>query len=67
MDKEQRLTDLEVKVAFLERSHEELSEVVRELYSKVALLTSELQRARDAATQPAEPKLTLEDEKPPHY
>lgn len=64
---EERLTDLEVKVAFLERSHEELSEVVRELFGKVAALSAEVKRAREAAAQPSEPTPSLEDEKPPHY
>ena len=64
MDK--RLTDLEVKVAYLEKAHDELSEVVRELYAQVAALAREVRAGRDAAG-PAEPRPTLEDEKPPHY
>ncbi|HEY3446785.1 MAG TPA: SlyX family protein [Myxococcales bacterium] len=63
MDK--RLTDLEVKVAYLEKAHDELSEVVRELYAQLASLTREIRGQERGGT--AEPKLTLEDEKPPHY
>lgn len=62
---EKRLTDLEVKVAYLEKAHDELSEVVRELYAQVAALAREV-RGREPEG-PAEPRPTLEDEKPPHY
>jgi len=63
MDK--RLTDLEVKLAYLEKAHDELSEVVRELFAQVAALTREV-RGRELES-PAEPRRSLEDEKPPHY
>jgi len=64
---EDRVTELEVKVVYLERAHEELSEVVRDLYEKVAALTRQLQGLREQAGSPADPARTLEDDKPPHY
>ena len=62
-----QVTELEVKVAYLERAHDELSEVVRDLYERVAALTRQLQGLREQGTGPAEPPRTLEDDKPPHY
>jgi len=62
---EERLTNLEVKVAYLEKAHDELSEVVRELYAQLATLTRVVNGQEPA--NPAEPRRSLEDEKPPHY
>ena len=50
-----RLTDLEVRVAYLEKSHDELSEMVRERYAQVAALRRMLQgspKDPDAAAEP---------------
>lgn len=64
---ENRVVELEVKVAYLERAHDELSEVVRDLFEQVAGLKRQLAAVRDQSTVASEPPRTLEDDKPPHY
>ncbi|MBI5543940.1 MAG: SlyX family protein [Deltaproteobacteria bacterium] len=64
---EERLTELEIKVSYLEKAHDELSEVVRELFEKVASLSAQVRSAGEVTTQAPEPPRTLEDDKPPHY
>lgn len=65
---EQRLMDLEIKVAFVEKHLAELDELVRDMHdtlarmqSEVAAMAEHMQEAgKDGATR-------LIDEKPPHY
>lgn len=62
---DERVTELEIKVAYLERAHDELSEVVRELFAKVEVL-SRLVSAREGG-EPGAAARSPEEEKPPHY
>jgi SlyX protein len=64
------LEELQVKIAFLERTLEELNEVVLEqgrsletLQGKIALLESRAAAAAEGATEERD----LLDERPPHY
>lgn len=59
-----RLLDLEVKLAFIERHLLDLDGVVRQLSDRVDALGRELVELRDQG--PGE-KPSLESEKPPHY
>jgi SlyX protein len=63
------LERIELKIAFLERANNELSDVVyrqqQELDSLRARVQS-LQTQLDAAKQPDQP-YALEEERPPHY
>lgn len=58
------MTDLEIKVAYLEKNLGEIDEVVRRLADAVDVLTKEVRRLRQAevAQQGLPP-----NEKPPHY
>lgn len=62
---ESRLTDLEVRYAYLERTVGELNTVTIELRAEVDELRRELAAFRKLAEEPAEP--TPPAEKPPHY
>lgn len=60
---------LELKMSFLERANQELSDVVYrqqqeidQLRTQLLSLTSRVEALRDAPTQ-----YTAEDERPPHY
>ncbi len=64
---ENRVVELEVKVAYLERAHDELSEVVRDLFEQVAGLKRQLDTVRDQSSVSSESPRSLEDDKPPHY
>ena len=59
-----RLTDVEIKLAFAERRIDELDDVVRQVSETVDILTKEVARLRKVVGQPdAAPA----NEKPPHY
>ena len=60
-----RVTDLEVKLAFVERHVLDLDAVVRDLADQVERMQKELAALRDVA-MPQE-KSTAESERPPHY
>jgi uncharacterized coiled-coil protein SlyX len=60
-----RLLDVEIKIAFLERHLAELDDVVRRLVDELATTRRELGEVRDAQSPPEKP--SLESEKPPHY
>ena len=62
----QRITDLEVKVAFLEGSLQDYDQLFQELFKKVEFLQDEVKRLDEEGKQSAEP-YSLEQEKPPHY
>lgn len=65
---EDRLMDLEIKVAFVERQIAELDEVVREAVDAMGTLRAELERIRETVKAgPVEPNNDLLDEVPPHY
>jgi uncharacterized coiled-coil protein SlyX len=52
-DVHDRLTDLEVRLAYQDRTVATLDEVVRELTRRLAALETELGRLRDAGGRPA--------------
>jgi uncharacterized coiled-coil protein SlyX len=60
---------LEIKVAFLERANNELSDVVYRQHQEIAALRSRLEALVDrvSSLQSQEPPRTPEDERPPHY
>jgi uncharacterized coiled-coil protein SlyX len=57
-DVSQRLIDLEVRIAYQDRTIVVLDEVVRELGARVAALESQLAQVRHAATAPPVTGLT---------
>lgn len=59
-----RLTELEIKVAYLERALGELDAVVRTSSEQMELLRREVARLRSSHSQPTE---LPPNEKPPHY
>ena len=61
-DLRERLTDLEVRLAYQDRTVVTLDEVVRELAAKVAALEAELGRIRATAAAPRSPTAVLPDE-----
>jgi uncharacterized coiled-coil protein SlyX len=69
-DTDRRVDDLEVRMAFLERTVQELDDVAREAHDEIAVLrdairklTERLDQGADAAVHVGSP----EDEVPPHY
>ena len=62
-------TELEIRLAFLERHQEEQDRVIHSLRSEVAHLRQELQRlgARLAPSASAAASASPADERPPHY
>jgi uncharacterized coiled-coil protein SlyX len=65
MGSEDRLTDVEIKIAYLEKAHLELDAVVRELAAGLADLRRELERLRAERVPPR--GVDEDDEPPPHY
>lgn len=65
---EQRFTDVEIKLAFLEDQVEQLNAVVIRQQGQLDLLVREVSRLRQeaAAAEPAGFR-SLRDELPPHY
>ena len=63
------LERLEVKLAFLERAANELSDVVYRQQQDIAALNQRLTllSSRFDAFKPADPVYTAEEERPPHY
>lgn len=59
-----RLTDVEIKLAYAERRIDDLDDIVRSLADTVDLLTKELARQRRELTQEDLPPGNV---KPPHY
>ncbi|HTE43192.1 MAG TPA: SlyX family protein [Steroidobacteraceae bacterium] len=66
---ETALERLELKVAYLERANNDLSDVVYRQQGEIDALRVQLQRvdARMTALQQEEPPYTQEEERPPHY
>lgn len=60
-----RITELEVKVAFQDRTIEDLDGVVREFTEKIEELTRQLESVRSTLAQMRETGPA--NEKPPHY
>ncbi|MCK6501900.1 SlyX family protein [Myxococcota bacterium] len=64
---ESRVTDLEVRLAFLEQSIADLDGVVRELGEHVDAMRVELGQVRIALSREIASTGDLADEKPPHW
>lgn len=67
---DERLTNLEIKIAFVENHVAELDELVRGVHTTLERLQQDLTRiAEMVANQPeaGEGATTMLDEKPPHY
>ena len=62
----ERMTDLEVKLAYQEHTIATLDEVVRGLFTRLAAVEKELRELRASLAQP-EPTLGPANEPPPHY
>lgn len=61
---------LEERLLFWERDHEELSRIVARqglVVERLASEVQELRRAQTPTTQDGEAARTLEDDRPPHY
>jgi SlyX protein len=63
---EERLVELEIRIAYQERMLAELDAVVREFAERTAKLERELAELR-ASVQSASPEAGPHDDKPPHY
>ena len=61
---DQRLVDLEIRYAHLERQLAELNQVVFEQQTSIGLLQQQLLALRSRVSGLGEP---IENEKPPHY
>ena len=71
-DADPRIVDLEVRMAFLERTLGDLDEVVRELADELGRVRGTLSELRDRVhtaldEDPSGARFDLADEKPPHY
>ena len=66
---DQRLTDLEVKVSFLENEIAELDGVVRQVAEHLVAMREDLVtlRAQIREAPSSEGPASLEEERPPHY
>ena len=66
---QQRIEQLEVKVAFLEEANSQLSDMVYRQQQELAALRAQLVdvNSRIEATQSRLTEYTAEQEKPPHY
>jgi SlyX protein len=65
---DERLTNAEVKMAFIERTVEDLDSVVRDLNREVQTLRREVEQLRSQLAQAGAVTVPrLEDEVPPHY
>jgi len=60
-----RITDLEIKLAFMERHLLDLDTVVRELAARLERANLELAELRDGPSSLG--KTSLDQERPPHY
>jgi uncharacterized coiled-coil protein SlyX len=63
---EERLVELEIRIAYQERTLAELDAVVREFAERTAKHERELAELR-ASVQSAPPDSGPQDDKPPHY
>ena len=61
----ERIVDLEIRFAYLERHLTELDAVVRDLAGEIRRLHAEVEMLRDGS--PNESPSGLEGERPPHY
>lgn len=64
---DERVDDLEVRMAFLEKSIEDLDGVVRELGDHLHAMRDELKGLREAFGRNIEASKDLSEERPPHW
>ena len=64
---EDRIDDLEIKLAFQERLIGELDALVRSLGAKLDEVTRELKALKESVRSGGEPTLGPANEPPPHY
>lgn len=65
---DERMTDLEIKIAFVERHVAQLDDLVRDMVDGLAELRVELGRLREMQDAPATSvRGSLEEEVPPHH
>lgn len=65
---DERLIDLEIKIAFVERHVAQLDELVRDMADGLAALRAEVERIREMQDAPATSvRGSLEEEVPPHH
>jgi uncharacterized coiled-coil protein SlyX len=62
-----RVTDLEIKVSFLENTNAEMDQLIRQLFKRVDELANEIKRVEEESTTAQEEAYSLQDERPPHY
>jgi uncharacterized coiled-coil protein SlyX len=66
----ERVDDIEARMAFLERTVQELDDVVREAFDEIARLKGEVNKLSDRLEQGPELGVHVgspQDEVPPHY
>lgn len=64
---ETRVIDLEVRMAFLEKSIGELDLVIQELAGHLDAMRTEVTGLRDAISRDVETSKDLSEERPPHW
>ena len=65
---DERLTDVEIRIAFLERTLTDLDDVVRSLADQMDLIRRELQELRaELSTDRITVSASAADDVPPHY
>jgi len=63
----EQLTNIEIRMTYLEKQYSDLDGVVRELNDKVELLVHEVRRLRNTEADAEEGGRDLPHERPPHY
>jgi uncharacterized coiled-coil protein SlyX len=63
---EERIVELEIRLAYQDRLIADLDQVVRAFTERVAQLERDLRELKETAVQ-GEPNLGPADDKPPHY
>lgn len=62
----EQITNLEVKIAFLEGNVQEYDQLFQELYQKIDFLEQEVRRLDDESKVSGESH-SIQSERPPHY
>lgn len=64
---DERFTEIETRIAWLEHSLRELDKVVGALHDQLDALRTDMGQVRGALSREIETSRNLEDEKPPHW
>ncbi len=64
---EERITEIETRIAWLEHSLKELDKVVSALHDQIDALHTDMGQVRGALSREIETSRNLADEKPPHW